>query len=250
MPGLKSRFFGWLESQIDVFAPFDERVTPPARVFPFMWSHLAEVRGWLVAILLTGLAFAGIEAMLYVVVGWFIDTLSSSTPEALWRDHSGKLIGLVVLIVILRPLAYFANHVVVDQVVVPQLTNRIRWRAHVYTLGHALSYFQNDFAGRLASRVVQVGQALRSATVEVIDDLWYVLVFVGVVIGFFWSTSIWLALPAAVWLVFYIGLMRYFIPRAIQRSDANSHARSKVNGRIVDAYTNILTVKLFARADA
>jgi ATP-binding cassette, subfamily B, multidrug efflux pump len=244
------RFYGWLERQIDVFAPFDERAIPPTRVFPFMWSHLVEVRGWLVAILLTGLAFAGIEAMLYVVVGWFIDTLAASTPDAFWRDHTGKMIGLVVLIVILRPLAYFANHAVVDQAVVPQLTNRIRWRAHVYTLGHALSYFQNDFAGRLASRVVQVGQALRSATVEVIDDLWYVLVFVGVVIGFFWSTSIWLALPAAIWLIFYIGLLRYFIPRAILRSDANSQARSKVNGRIVDAYTNILTVKLFARADA
>jgi ATP-binding cassette subfamily B multidrug efflux pump len=250
MPRSIGRFLGWLESRIDVFAPFDERATPPSGVARFMWSHLAEVKGWLGAILITGLAFAGIEAALYVVVGWLIDTLASSTPETLWRDHGGKLIGLVVLIVLLRPLAYFANHVVVDQVVVPQLTNRIRWRAHVYTLGHALSYFQNDFAGRLASRVVQVGQALRSATVEVIDDLWYVLVFVGVVIGFFWHTSLWLALPAAVWLVFYVGLMRYFIPRAIARSDANSHARSRVNGRIVDAYTNILTVKLFARADA
>jgi ATP-binding cassette subfamily B multidrug efflux pump len=244
------RLFGWLERQIDVFAPFDERATPPARVLPFMWSQLSDVKGWLAAILVTGLAFAGIEAALYVVVGWFIDTLAASTPESLWRDHSGKLIGLVVLILVLRPLAYFMNHAVVDQAVVPPLTNRIRWRAHVYTLGHSLSYFQNDFAGRLASRVVQVGQALRSATVEVIDDLWYVLVFVGVVIGFFWSTSVWLALPAAIWLAFYIALLRYFIPRAIARSDANSHARSKVNGRIVDAYTNILTVKLFARADA
>ncbi len=242
--------FSWLERRIDVFAPFDERATPPARVFPFMWSHLAEVRGWLAAILITGLAFAGIEAALYVLVGWFIDMLAKTPPEALWREQGAVLIGLALLVLVARPLAYFANHAVVDQVVVPPLTNRIRWRAHVYTLGHALSYFQNDFAGRLASRVVQVGQALRSATVEVIDDLWYVLVFVGVVIGFFWSTSLWLALPAALWLVFYIGLLRYFIPRAIARSDANSHARSKVNGRIVDAYTNILTVKLFARADA
>ncbi len=243
-------FFHWLESRIDVFAPFDERATPPSRVWPFMWSHLHEIKGWMGAILVTGLVFSGIEASLYVLVGWFVDALASSTPERLWDEHGTTLIVVAAVILVARPLAYFANHAVVDQVVVPQLTNRIRWRSHVYTLGHALSYFQNDFAGRLASRVVQVGQALRSATVEVIDDIWYVLVFVFVVVGFFAHTSLWLALPVALWLAFYVALMRYFIPRAIQRSDVNSHGRSLVNGRVVDAYTNILTVKLFARADA
>jgi ATP-binding cassette, subfamily B, multidrug efflux pump len=250
MPHLSARLFAWLENRIDVFARFDEQATPPARIWPFMWSHLREVKGWLAAILLTGFAFSGIEASLYVLVGWFVDALASSSPEALWREQGATLVALALVVLVARPLSYFANHAVVDQVVVPQLTNRIRWRAHVYTLGHALSYFQNDFAGRLASRVVQVGQALRAATVEIIDDLWYVLIFVGVVMGFFAHTSLWLALPVACWLVFYIGLLSYFIPRAMARSDANSHARSKVNGRIVDAYTNILTVKFFARADA
>jgi ATP-binding cassette subfamily B multidrug efflux pump len=245
-----ARLFRYLESRVDVFAPFDERATPPNSVWPFMWHHLREVRGWLALILLTGLAFSAIEASLYLLVGWFVDILAKANPETVWQDHGWQLIGLAVILLIVRPLIYFANHAIVDQVVVPQLTNRIRWRSHVYTLGHALSYFNNDFAGRVASRVVQVGQAVRSATVEVIDDLWYVLIFATVAIGFFGATSIWLALPVVAWMAGYIALMAFFVPRAARLSEANSHGRSRANGRIVDAYTNMLTVKLFARADA
>ena len=242
--------FRYLESRVDVFAPFDERETPPRGVFAFMWHHIKGVKGWMALIMLTGLGFSGIEALIYLMVGWFVDLLTTQTPEALWRDHGWTLIGAAFLIVVVRPLIYFANHAIVDQVVVPQITNQIRWRNHVYTLGHALAYFQNDFAGRLSSRVIQAGQAIRGATIEVIDDLWYALIFATVAIGFFASTSLWLALPVVGWIGAYAALLTYFIPRAKQRSEANSLGRSTTTGRIVDAYTNILTVKLFARADA
>lgn len=247
---LSGRLFGYLESRVDVFAAFDEKTTPPSRVWPFMWHHLREVKAWLLLILLTGFAFSAIEASLYLLVGWFVDILATAKPERVFQDHGWQLAGLAFVLLVLRPVIYFANHAVVDQVVVPQLTNRIRWRSHVYTLGHALTYFNNDFAGRVASRVVQVGQAVRSATVEVIDDLWYVLIFAGVAIGFFGVTSLWLALPVIMWMTGYVLLMWFFVPRASRLSEANSHERSAVNGRIVDAYTNVLTVKLFARADA
>ena len=243
------RLFRWLESRVDVFAPFDEQVTPPRTVWAFMWHHLKEVKGWLGLILLTGLAFSGIEASMYLLVGWFVDILAKGNPATIWQDHGLHFLLLAFILVVLRPLVYFANHVIVDQVVVPPLTNRIRWRSHVYTLGHSLTYFNNDFAGRIASRVISVGQAVRSATVEVIDDLWYVIVFAFVAIGFFSNTSLWLALPVVVWMAGYCALMAYFVPRASKLSEANSHARSAGTGRIVDAYTNIATVKLFARAD-
>lgn len=242
--------FRWLESRIDVFAPFDERETPPRGVWPFMWHHIKGVKSWMALIMLTGLGFSGIEALMYLMVGWFVDLLTHSSPEAIWRDQGWLLIGAAFLLVVVRPLIYFANHAIVDQVVVPQITNQIRWRNHVYTLGHALSYFQNDFAGRLSARVIQAGQSIRGATIEVIDDLWYALVFATVAIGFFSSTSLWLALPVVVWLAAYVALLIYFVPRARERSEANSLGRSSTTGRIVDSYTNILTVKLFARADA
>lgn len=242
--------FRWLESRIDVFAPFDERATPPRGVWPFMWHHIKGVKGWMAAIMITGLGFSGIEAAMYLMVGWFVDLLATQSPETIFRDHGWLLAGAAFLLVVVRPLIYFANHAIVDQVVVPQITNQIRWRNHVYTLGHALGYFQNDFAGRLSARVIQAGQSIRGATIEVIDDLWYALVFAAVAIGFFGKTSLWLALPVILWLSAYVTLLVYFVPRAKQRSEANSLGRSTTTGRIVDSYTNILTVKLFARADA
>ncbi|WP_377839857.1 ABC transporter ATP-binding protein [Bosea sp. UC22_33] len=242
--------FRWLESRIDVFAPFDEQETPPRGVWPFMWHHIRGVKGWMALIMLTGLGFSGIEAAMYLMVGWFVDLLSTQSPETIFRDHGWLLAGAAFLLVVVRPLIYFANHAIVDQVVVPQITNQIRWRNHVYTLGHALGYFQNDFAGRLSARVLQAGQSIRGATIEVIDDLWYALIFATVAIGFFGKTSPWLALPVILWLGAYVALLIYFVPRAKQRSEANSLGRSTTTGRIVDSYTNILTVKLFARADA
>ncbi|RDJ25332.1 ABC transporter ATP-binding protein [Bosea caraganae] len=242
--------FRFLESRIDVFAPFDEAQTPPKGVWPFMWHHIKGVKGWMALIMLTGLGFSGIEAAMYLMVGWFVDLLATQSPATIWRDHGTLLFGAAFLLVVVRPLIYFANHAIVDQVVVPQITNQIRWRNHVYTLGHALSYFQNDFAGRLSARVIQAGQSIRGATIEVIDDLWYALIFASVAIGFFGSTSIWLAMPVIGWLAAYVALLVYFVPRAKKRSEANSLGRSTTTGRIVDAYTNILTVKLFARSDA
>lgn len=245
-----SPLFRWLEARVDVFAPFDESVTPPRGVWPFMWHHIKGVKGWLALIMLTGLGFSGIEAAMYLMVGWFVDLLTTENPQTIFANHGWVLAGAAFLLVVVRPLIYFANHAIVDQVVVPQITNQIRWRNHVYTLGHSLGYFQNDFAGRLSSRVIQAGQSIRGATIEIIDDLWYALIFASVAIGFFGSTSIWLALPVIAWLAAYASLLRYFIPRARKRSEANSLARSTTTGRIVDSYTNILTVKLFARADA
>lgn len=242
--------FRFLESRIDVFAPFDESETPPRGVWRFMWHHIKGVKGWMALIMLTGLGFSGIEALMYLMVGWFVDLLTHQSPETIWQDHGWLLAGAAFLIVVVRPLIYFANHAIVDQVVVPQITNQIRWRNHVYTLGHALSYFQNDFAGRLSARVIQAGQSIRGATIEIIDDLWYALIFVSVALGFFSTTSLWLVLPVLVWLAAYVTLLVYFVPRARTRSEANSLGRSSTTGRIVDSYTNILTVKLFARSDA
>ena len=246
---MMSRIFNWLESRVDVFAPFDERATPPNNVWRFIWYHIREVKGWLLVMLITAFVFSAIEASLYLLVGWLIDLIGKNPPEAVFRDHVWLLAGFAFMLLVVRPIVYFANHAVVDQVVVPQLTNRIRWRSHVYTLGHSLSYFQNDFAGRLSARVIQAGQSVRSATVEVIDDMWYVIVFAGVSIGFFGTVSIWLMLPIVIWIAAYIWLIAYFVPRATLRSEANSQSRSAATGRIVDSYTNIMTVKLFARGD-
>jgi ATP-binding cassette subfamily B multidrug efflux pump len=244
-----NRFITWLESRIDVFAPFNDRETPPATLARFAVFYLKPVWGWLFVVFVSALLLAGVESSLLLAVGRFVDLLTNARPGELFDAKSLPFFTWVAVLLLLRPAVHVFNEGVINQVVVPQLTNRIRWRTHLYTLGHSLSYFQGDFSGRLANRITQVGPALRDLAVETLDVVVFVAVYALVAVGAFSTVSLWLALPTVFWIAGYIGLMRYFVPEAQRRSLRVSEDRSALIGRIVDSYTNILTVKLFARAD-
>ncbi|MBV9394787.1 MAG: ABC transporter ATP-binding protein [Methylobacteriaceae bacterium] len=239
----------WLERKIDPFAPFDEAETPPTTVARFTWYYLRPIRFWLGVLFVASLAMGVLESSLYVLMGWFIDLLAKSSPERLWPEHRIALLGAAALILFIRPALHLLNEAISNQIIVPQTTNMVRWRTHLYTLGHSLGYFQRDFAGRLANRITQVGQAIRELAVTLIETLLYVAIFAVTALGLFSRISLWLALPMAIWIAAYIALLRYFVPRAQQRSLANAEARSVTVGRIVDSYSNIISVKLFARAE-
>ena len=243
------RFIAWLESRIDVFAPFDDRQTPPSTLAGFSVFYLKSVRGWLSLVFVSALLLAALEASLLLLVGRFVDLLMGAEPTDLLESYGALLAAGAVALLVLRPLIHVFNEGVINQVVAPQLTNRIRWRTHLYTLGHSLSYFQGDFAGRLSNRITQVGPALRDMAVETLDVVVYVAVYALVAVSAFSTVSLWLAVPMLLWVVGYVLLMCYFVPEAQRRSLRNSENRSALVGRIVDSYTNILTVKLFARAD-
>jgi ATP-binding cassette subfamily B multidrug efflux pump len=245
-----ARLLHWLETRIDVFAPFDETQTPPKGLRAFGWYYVRGVRGWLVVVFLSALLLAGVEAVLLLLMGRLVDLITKADPSAIFSEQGHWLLGLAVILLVLRPFAHIFNEGVINQVVVPQLTNRIRWRTHVYTLGHSLSYFQGDFAGRIANRITQAGPALRDVAVETLDIVVFVVVYALVTLVAFSTISPWLALPMLGWMIGYVLLMRYFVPEAQKRSLRVSEDRSALIGRIVDSYTNILTVKLFARADA
>jgi ATP-binding cassette subfamily B multidrug efflux pump len=238
----------WLERRIDPFASFDETAMPPTTVAGFTWHYLKPIRFWLGVLFAASLAVGLVESSLYVLMGRVVDMLAKSAPDRLWPEHGAALLGMAALILLVRPALHFLNEGISNQIIVPQSTNMVRWRTHLYTLGHSLSYFQADFAGRLVNRITQVGPAVRELAVTTIDTLLYVAIFAIAALGLFGSISLWLALPMAMWIVAYIALLRYFVPRAQERSLANADARSVAVGRIVDSYTNILTVKLFARA--
>jgi ATP-binding cassette subfamily B multidrug efflux pump len=238
-----------IEGLIDPFVPFNETETPPKGVPGFAWYYLKPVRFWLAMLLISAIAVGGIESSLYLLIGWFVDLLAHSSPDRLWLDHGNALIGVALLVLVARPLAQLVNAVISDQIIVPQLTTMIRWRTHVYTLGHALGYFQADFAGRLANRITQAGASIREIATTMLDTVVYVGIFAIAALGLFGSISLWLTLPVASWILLYAALMWYFVPRAQKRSLANAESRSVTVGRIVDSYTNILTVKLFARGE-
>ncbi|MGY2053108.1 ABC transporter ATP-binding protein [Methylobacterium sp. JK268] len=240
-------FLDWLERRIDPFAPFDEERQPPGTVTGFAGHYLRPVRTALVVLFFVGLAAGSVEASLYLLMGWFVDILAKSQPATLWAEHGTGLLLAGFLILAVRPSLSWLHEALSNQLVVPQTTNMIRWRTHLYTLGHSLSYFQADFAGRLANRVTQVGPAVRELAVVFIDTLLYVAIFAVTAVGLFSSISPWLVLPVLVWIAAYAGLTAFFVPRARSRSLKVADTRSALIGRIVDSYTNILTVKLFAR---
>ncbi|KAB1074882.1 ABC transporter ATP-binding protein [Methylobacterium planeticum] len=240
-------FLDWLERRIDPFAPFDEGRMPPKTVLGFANFYLRPIRAALVVLLLISVVAGTIEASLYLLMRWFIDLMNTADRATVLQEHAGAIGLAVVLVLVVRPVSIWLHEVLSNQLVVPQSTNQIRWRTHLYTLGHSLSYFQADFAGRLANRVVQVGPAVRELAVVFIDTLLYVAIYAVTAVALFGSISPWLALPVVVWVAAYTLLTRWFVPRARKRSHATADTRSTLIGRVVDSYTNILTVKLFAR---
>ncbi|MBP1179208.1 ABC transporter ATP-binding protein [Methylobacterium sp. PvR107] len=240
-------FLDWLERRVDPFAPFDEARMPPRSILGFAWFYLRPIRAALAALFVIAVIAGTVEASLYLVMRWFIDLLGTADRATVLSDHAVELGVVVVLVAVIRPLSIWAHEVLSNQLVVPQSTSQIRWRAHLYTLGHALSYFQGDFSGRLANRVVQVGPAVRELAVVFIDTLLYVAIYAITAVGLFSAISPWLVLPVLLWIAAYAGLTMWFVPRARARSHKTADTRSILIGRIVDSYTNILTVKLFAR---
>ncbi|WP_375454476.1 ABC transporter ATP-binding protein [uncultured Methylobacterium sp.] len=240
-------FLDWLERRIDTFAPFDEARMPPNTVLGFAAFYLRPIRGALACLFVIAVVAGTVEASLYLLMRWFIDLLATADRANVLTDH-GVAIGLAVaLVLVVRPVSIWLHELLSNQVIVPQSTNQIRWRTHLYTLGHSLSYFQADFAGRLANRVVQVGPAVRELAVVFIDTLLYVAIYAITAIGLFGSISLWLTLPVLAWVAAYAALTTWFVPRARARSHRTADTRSALIGRVVDSYTNILTVKLFAR---
>ena len=239
--------YRWFEKRIDPFTPFSENETPPSTVGAFAWHYLRPVRGWLAVLFAASLVVGLFESSLYILMGWLVDLLAKSTPDTIWAEHGSALLLAGALVLFVRPALHFIHEVITNQTLVLQTTSMIRWRTHSYTLGHALSYFQADFAGRLANRIVQAGGAIREIAVTVLDTLLYVAIFAFTTLGLFSTVSPWLALPMGLWIVGYVLLLRYFVPRAKERSLKVADSRSVLVGRVVDSYTNILTVKLFAR---
>lgn len=242
-----SRVFAWFERRIDPFAPFDDKLTPPATVGAFIWHYVSPFRGLLAANFLLSVAIGIMEAGMILLVGQFIDLLSNNQPAELLVKHGLLLAAFAVFIAFARPALMITGEFVLNQSLVNPIFSRVRWRAHLYTLGHALSYFQNDFAGRIANRVMQAGPAVQAVTLETLDNMVYVLIYVSVAFIAFTKINLVFGLPVLFWALAYAALLRFFVPRAVALSAKQSNARSALLGRIVDSYTNILTVKLFAR---
>ena len=236
--------FRWFESLIDAFRePADGM--PPATVGRFYAFYLRQVWPVFAAVLVVGFGVSVVEVALFGFVGSIVD-MARTPPAQFFHVHGRTLVWMALVTLLLRPLLNLLHDLLVNQAIVPSLTNRIRWQNHRYVIRQSLGFFQNDYAGRIANRILQTGASLRESAVQIVDALWYVVVYAGSALAMFAHADVWLAAPLALWLLAYAGTLAFFIPRTRERSWRASEARSKLMGRIVDGYSNVLTLKLFA----
>ncbi len=237
--------FRWFESLIDAFKePVDGM--PPKSVWRFYVFYLRQVWPVFAAVIVVGFVVALIEVSLFGFIGRIVDLARGVPMTDFFRLHGHELIWMALVALVARPVFNSLHDLLVNQAIVPSLTNRIRWQNHRYVIRQSLGFFQNDYAGRIANRIMQTGGSLRESTVQIVDAIWYVLVYTGTAAALFAHADMWLAAPLLAWVFAYVGLLAFFIPRIKQRSWKASEARSKLMGRIVDGYTNVLTLKLFA----
>ncbi len=233
------------ERLIDPFRSASERM-PPSEVLRFYVYFLRQVWPVFLALLVVGLIVALIEVALFSYLGRIVD-LAQSTPSAeFFRVHADELIWMAVVALVLRPLFNALHDMLVHQSINPSMTNLIRWQNHRYVLKQSLGFFQNDFAGRIAQRIMQTGNSLRDSAVQVVDALWHVLIYTVSALVLFAEADWRLMIPLVLWVFAYVGALAYFVPQVKRRSVEASDSRSKLMGRIVDGYTNITTLKLFA----
>ncbi|WP_018700604.1 ABC transporter ATP-binding protein [Amorphus coralli] len=238
----------YFESLVD---PLTDRpnARPPDRLWPFVWHFVRQAWRVIAALLVVAGIVALIEVSLFDFVGRIVDMLADTPPSALFAEHGTTLLVMALVAVVLRPLAATLHLFLVHQAVEPGLTNLIRWQTHRYVLRQSVSFFQNDFAGRLANKIVQTGPSLREAVVSMIDAIWYVTIYTGSALVLFAQADIWLTVPLIFWIVAYVWVLVHFVPRVKNQATVMAEARSTMTGRIVDSYTNIMTVKLFAHAE-
>ena len=239
-----------------MFAYFEQRIrptalagsAPPPGLLAFYWHFIRQTRGLFAAMFVTGIAVALIDTLIPVFIGRLVTLMQAPDRVAALAAALPALFGMLAVVLLLRPAVLLCDSLVRNNAVVPGVTSLIRWQSHWHVVRQSWPLFQNDFAGRIANRVMQTSNAVRESVVSSIRAIWYIVVY-GVTTLLLMASADWrLALPTLCWFIGYVLFLRRFVPRMRDRAKASSELRSLVMGRVVDSYTNILTVKLFARA--
>src|SRR5690242_570958 len=225
-----------------------ERPEPPARLLAFYWHYARQAKPLLFGLFATGLVVALLDATIPVFIGRVVTLVTTHAPDRLFAESWRLLLGMGAVLLFVRPVALTVRNLVTNQAITANVSNLIRWQSHWHVVRQSWAFFQNDFAGRIASRVMQTGPAIRESLVALLQGVLYILVYGTSAILLLAHADAWLAIPVLIWFAGYLTLLRIFVPRMRDSSKAMSEVRSLVTGRIVDSYTNILTVKLFARA--
>jgi len=239
--------FAWFENRVNPY-PAEEPTRPPEGLFAFIMHYSRPVRGWLIAMAVLTAAIGVGEVVMFNFLGQIVDWLAKSDPKTFLAKEGWTLVGMGLFAGVVLPGLVVLQAFMIHQVLIGNYPMIGRWQMHRYLLRQSMNFFANEFAGRVATKVMQTSLAVREVAMKVLDVFVYVVsyfVSMFIVVG----AADWrLMLPLALWLGIYASILWFFIPRLRRISERQADARSMMTGRIVDSYTNIATVKLFSHA--
>ena len=236
--------FNLFESLIHPY-PDEAPDVPPKTLLAFIYAGTRGLRPLIVVMAALTAIIGVFEAMLFGFLGSMVDWLSAMQPETLWAQQGGNL-TVIVLVLLASPLVVAVQAMLKQQTLAANFPMLLRWNFHRLMLGQSMSFYQDEFAGRVATKVMQTALAVRDCVMIVTDILVFVSVYFISMIAVAAHFDTWLLVPFGVWVILYAGALRYFVPRLGKVGQAQADARSLMMGRVSDAYTNISTVKLFS----
>jgi ATP-binding cassette subfamily B multidrug efflux pump len=220
---------------------------PPQGLLAFYWHFVRQAKGWFAAMFAASLAVALLDTVIPLFIGRLVSLMEATDRMAALRSQWPLLTGMVALVLVVRPLVLLCDVAIRHNALIPGATSLIRWQSHWHVIRQSWPFFQNDFAGRIANRVMTTAHALRESTMASIRAVFYIGAHGAAAFALMAAVDWRLGIPTFVWFVSYLLFLRYFVPRMRDLAKASSEVRSLVMARVVDSYTNILTVKLFAR---
>jgi ATP-binding cassette, subfamily B, multidrug efflux pump len=236
--------FSRFENFVDPY-PTALPATPPSGFWPFMWAATWGLRRYIVAMVVFTAAIGVFEALLFAMLGNIVDWLSRVAPQRLWADERNRLLSLAAVLLGSSVLVALQS-LFKQQALAGNFPMRLRWNFHRLMLGQSMGFYGDEFAGRVAAKVMQTALAVRDVWMIVCDILVFIIIYFVTLVAVVGSFNPWMLAPLMAWLGLYLITLRYFVPRLARVGQSQADARSMMTGRITDAYTNIATVKLFA----
>ncbi len=240
--------FRFFERLVDPYVTYEETDTLPQKLGPFLSLYARPFRRVFWAAGIASVVIASVEIWLLAYMGRLVDMLSGE-PAQVWAAHGAELIAVAIFVLTLRPVAQVLQVALLNNAIIPNFGTLVRWRAHRHVLRQSVGWFENDFAGRIANRIMQAPPAAGDVVFQLFDAITFALAYLVGAAVLLADADLRLLMPMALWFLPYIVLMRWTIRRIGPASEAASEARSAVTGRVVDSYTNIHAVKMFAHTD-
>jgi len=241
--------FRFFENLVDPYGLYEQTDRPPTRLWPFLRDYARPFARvfWVTGIL--SVVVAVVEIWLLSYMGRLVDMLGSGEAGEVLARHGAELLAVAAFILLLRPALQAAHVLLLNNAILPNFGTQLRWRAHRHVLRQSVGWFENDFAGRIANRIMQTPPAAGEVVFQIFDAITFALAYVVGAAVLLWDADPRLLLPLLGWFALYAALMRWTVRRIGPASEASSNARSAVTGRVVDTYTNIHSVKMFAHHD-